>query len=208
MNEIDKLSHMDGPGIVLNWYDFICPFCYVGLHRNAILARHGLDVVELPFQVHPDIPPGGIPAGPRIGPMYAMLEREAKEAGLPLNWPQHLPDSRRSLAAAEWARRHQPSAFPQLHKELFQAHFVLREDLEDPSVIDRHASESGVDLAAMHAAFDNGSAAEAIMEAETIGRKYGVEGTPAWLLDQRLIMGLRPAAEFERLAEHTTRLAR
>lgn len=39
MSEIDKLSHMDGPGIVLNWYGFICPFCYVGLHRNAILAR-------------------------------------------------------------------------------------------------------------------------------------------------------------------------
>jgi protein-disulfide isomerase len=34
-----------------------------------------------------------------------------------------------------------------------------------------------------------------------IGRKYGVHGTPAWLLGERLIAGLRPAAEFERLAE-------
>jgi ubiquinone biosynthesis protein len=37
---------------------------------------------------------------------------------------------------------------------------------------------------------------------ETIARKYGVQGTPAWLLAQRLITGLRPAAEFERLVEH------
>jgi predicted DsbA family dithiol-disulfide isomerase len=186
---------------VLHWYDFLCPFCYVGQHRTAILVRHGLRVVELPFQAHPDIPPGGIPAGPRNGPMYAMLEREAKEAGLPLRWPARLPNTRRALAAAEWARRHQPRAFPQFHKDLFDAHFVLGEDLEDPAVIDRHASESSIDLAALHAALADDRAAAAVTEAEMTGRKYGVQGTPAWLLGERLIAGLRPAAEFERLAE-------
>jgi predicted DsbA family dithiol-disulfide isomerase len=196
-----RAGKMD-PRTVLHWYDFLCPFCYVGQHRTAILVRHGLHVVELPFQAHPDIPPGGIPAGPRNGPMYAMLEREAKEAGLPLNWPARLPNTRRALAAAEWARRHQPRAFPQFHKDLFDAHFVLGEDLEDPAVIDRHASESGIDLAALHAALADDSTAAAVTEAEMTGRKYGVQGTPAWLLGERLIAGLRPAAEFERLAEN------
>src|SRR5215510_12005412 len=79
-----RAGKMD-PRTVLHWYDFLCPFCYVGQHRTAILVRHGLHVVGLPFQAHPDIPPGGIAAGPRNGPMYAMVEREAKEAGLPLN---------------------------------------------------------------------------------------------------------------------------
>jgi predicted DsbA family dithiol-disulfide isomerase len=189
------------PRTVLHWYDFLCPFCYVGQHRTAILVRHGLRVVELPFQAHPDIPLGGIPAGPRNGPMYAMLEREAEEAGLPLNWPSRLPNTRRALAAAEWARRHHPRAFPQFHKGLFDAHFVLGEDVEDPAVIDRHASESGIEVAALHAALADDSAAAAVTEAEMIGRKYGVQGTPAWLVGERLIAGLRPAAEFERLAE-------
>jgi len=199
---------MDNPRTVLHWYDFICPFCYVGQQRNAILVRHGLHVVELPFQAHPDIPPGGIPAGPRNGPMYAILEREAKETGLLLHWPRRLPDTRRALAAAEWTRRHQPLAFPQLHKELFGAHFVFGEDLEDPAVIDRYATESGVDLAALHAALADGSGAAAVKEAEMIGRKHGVQGTPAWLLDRRLIRGLRPAAEFEHLAENAMQLSR
>jgi len=133
--------------------------------------------------------------------MYAMLEREAKEAGLPLHWPPRLPNTRRALAAAEWARRHQPRAFPQFHKDLFDAHFVLGEDLEDAAVIDRHASESGIHLTGLHAALADDSAAAAVTEAEMIGRKYGVQGTPAWLVGERLIAGLRPAAEFERLAE-------
>ena len=191
----------DERGSVLYWYDFICPFCYVGQHRNAILSRHGLDVVELTFQAHPDIPPGGIPAGPRQGPMYAMLEQEAKKAGLRLYWPRRLPNSRLALSAAEWSRRHRPTGFAQLHRELFAAHFALGEDLEDLAVIDRHARGSGIDLTAMHAALADGSAGVAVTEAETNGHKYGVQGTPAWLLDQRLIIGLRPAAEFVRLAE-------
>jgi predicted DsbA family dithiol-disulfide isomerase len=60
-----------------------------------------------------------------------------------------------------------------------------REDIEDPAVIDRQATESGIDLAVLHAAFDDDSAAAAVAEAEMIGRKFGVQGTPAWLLGPR-----------------------
>jgi predicted DsbA family dithiol-disulfide isomerase len=195
----------DGAPAVLHWYDFICPFCYVGQNRTEILVRSGLHVVELPFQIHPEIPPGGIAVGPRSGPMYTMLEREAKEAGLPLRWPPRLPDTRRALAVAEWARRYAARAFPQLQKQLFEAHFVLGEDLGDPAVIDAHAKASGVDLVALHAALTDGSAEAAVVEAETLGREHGVQGTPAWLLPQGLITGLRSAAEFEHLAEQARR---
>jgi predicted DsbA family dithiol-disulfide isomerase len=140
--------------------------------------------------------------------MYAMLEREAREAGLPLNWPPHLPDTRRALAAAEWVRRHQPDDFPAVHKKLFEAHFVLGEDLEDPAVIDAHARGSGVDLAALHAALADGSAMAAVAETETIARDYGVQGTPAWLVAHQLINGLLPAAEFEQLAQGALQLPR
>src|SRR5262249_11054811 len=152
----------------------------------AILGRHGFDVVELPFQAHPDIPPGGISAGPRSGPMYVMLERGAKEAGLKLSWPKHLPNSRRALAAAEWVRQHQFGAFPKFNKGLFEAHFVLGEDLEDPQIINRHATEARVDIAALNAALVDGTAARAVDEAEMLGRRKGVQGTPAWLLDRQL----------------------
>jgi predicted DsbA family dithiol-disulfide isomerase len=80
------------------------------------------------------------------------------------------------------------------------------EDLEDPAVIDRHATDSGLDLATLHAASTDGVAARALAEAEAVGRKHGVQGTPAWLFSKQLIMGLRPAAEFERLADYALQL--
>jgi predicted DsbA family dithiol-disulfide isomerase len=193
---------------VLHRYDFLCPFCYVGQHRTAILARHGLRIIELPFQAHPDIPVGGVQAGPRSGEMYARLEREAKQAGLSLRWPPRLPNTRQALAAAEWVRQHRPDAFLQFHRALFEAHFVLSEDLEDPVVIDRHATESGIELSPLHAAVADGSAEAAVSDAEMIGRRHGVQGTPAWLLGQRLIAGLLPAVEFEHLATDAAPVSR
>lgn len=196
--------HADDPRTALHWYDFLCPFCYVGQQRSAILVRHGFSVIALPFQAHPDIPPAGIPAGPRSGPMYALLEEEARHAGLVLRWPARLPDTRRALAAAEWTRRHQPLLFPDLYQQLFAAHFALGEDLGDAAVIDRHARDAHVDVAALHASLDDGRALAAVAEAEMLGRRSGVRGTPAWLVANRLISGLQPASTFERVASEAS----
>jgi predicted DsbA family dithiol-disulfide isomerase len=187
--------------MVLHWYDFLCPFCYIGQHLTDILVRRGLKVIALPSQAHPDIPSVGLFVGPRTGPMYQTLERKAEDAGLALNWPPRLPDSRQALAAAEWTRRHQPATFSAFSKALFEAHFVLGEDISDPAVIDRHASALGINLEGLHAALADGSAVAAVAEAEALGRRFGVQGTPAWLLAGRMIAGLRPAEEFEQLAD-------
>lgn len=54
--------------------------------------------------------------GVAMAQCYEMLEQEAKEAGFALHWPRHLPNTRRALAAAEWARQHQPQAFSRVRR--------------------------------------------------------------------------------------------
>jgi predicted DsbA family dithiol-disulfide isomerase len=197
----DESALANGTNRVLHWYDFLCPFCYVGQQRNSILEAHGFEVVDLPFQAHPDIPPGGRAVGPRSGAMYERIEEEARTAGLPLVWPDRLPDTRMALAAAEWTRQHAPQSFPALEKGLFAAHFALGENLGDRKVIDRHAIEAGVDIAAMHAALESGGAYGLVDRAEAMGHSVGIRGTPAWLIGGRLIPGLYPREQFERLAQ-------
>jgi predicted DsbA family dithiol-disulfide isomerase len=200
----DETLVADGPSAarrVLHWYDFLCPFCYVGQQRNSIFEDHGFEVVGMPFQAHPDIPLDGRVVGERSGPMYAHIEEEARAAGLPLVWPDRLPNTRMALAAAEWTRRHAPHSFPALEKALFAAHFALGEDLGDRNVIDRHAREAGIDVTAMHAALDDRSAYTLVDQSETLGAKVGVRGTPAWFVAGRLIPGLYPREQFEQLAQ-------
>jgi predicted DsbA family dithiol-disulfide isomerase len=198
MDSPSRLRNGDAGALV--WYDFICPFCYVGQQRTRILADAGVSVAQLPFQAHPDIPIEGVAAGPRTGPMYAMLAREAADAGLPLTWPSRLPNTRLALTAAEWLRDGDQARFARLHERLFAAHFANGEDLGDPAVIDRHLRFVGADPLSFWTAVDDGSAQAAVDEAEALGRSLGVQGTPAWLVGQRLINGLMPALEFERLA--------
>jgi predicted DsbA family dithiol-disulfide isomerase len=185
-----------GPHSVLHWYDFVCPFSYIGQHRNALLADAGFDIIALPFQAHPGMPAGGLPIGPRRGATDRLLQQEARAAGLVLRWPSRIPHSRRALATAEWVRRNSPDAFDEIRRLLFDAHFVLGQDIDDQAVIDRHAAAAGVDLAALHDALDDGSAVAAVGQAEWVGRRRGVDGTPAWMIDGRLIIGLQSAADF------------
>jgi predicted DsbA family dithiol-disulfide isomerase len=186
--------------LVLHWYDFLCPFCYVGQQRNTIFESSNFGVIDIPFQAHPEIPLGGRAVGERSGLMVARIEEEARAAGLPLVWPDRLPNTRMALAAAEWTRRRVPRSFPALERALFAAHFVRGEDLGDRDVIDAHAGEAGIDITAMHAALDNGSAYALVDESETLARSIGVSGTPAWFVSGHLIPGLYPREQFTRLA--------
>ncbi len=182
------------------WYDFICPFCYLGQQRTGILADAGLTIVELPFQAHPEIPVEGITAGMRSGAMYDFLSAEAAALRLPLKWPPRLPNSRLALAAAEWVRRNEAPAFPALRRGLFEAHFVQGEDLGDPGTVDQHLSKEGLDPTRFWQAMDDGSAEQAVAAAETKARETGLHGTPGWLVGGTLISGLQPSPTFERLA--------
>jgi predicted DsbA family dithiol-disulfide isomerase len=191
---------VDDRRTVLHWFDFLCPFCYVGQSRTAILRQHGLQVVDLPFLAHPDIPAQGVAVGPRVGTLYERIEREAKAAGLPLNWPLRLPDTHKALAAAEWIRRRQPQISQRFNQELFAAHFVRRQDLGDLTVILQYALALAADAAALQAALLDGTALAEAQEAESLGRHHGVHGTPAWLIERQLISGLASISEFGRLA--------
>ena len=198
-DELTATGELSGARRVLHWYDFLCPFCYVGQQRNRIFESHGFDVIDIPFQAHPDIPRGGRAVGQRSGPMYVRIEAEARAAGLPLVWPDRLPNTRMALAAAEWTRRHAPQSFPAFEKALFAAHFALGEDLGDRSILDRHAVETGIDTAAMNGALDDGSAYAYLDRSEALARGLGVRGTPAWFIAGRLVVGLRPREQFEQL---------
>ena len=199
MFEFDIGRSSSGAGAAIAWYDFVCPFSYVGQRRTAILAQAGFAIINLPFQSHPEIPVEGVAAGPRTGSVYEFLEDAAKAEGLELNWPARIPNSRLALAAAEWTRCNDAGSFARFQKSLFETHFVSGEDLGDPAVIDQRLGDAGVDSMPFWEAVENSSAHDAVAAAEAWGRSFGVFGPPAWLVAGELVSGLHPARDFERL---------
>ncbi|MBB3456503.1 putative DsbA family dithiol-disulfide isomerase [Rhizobium sp. BK313] len=186
---------------VLHWYDFICPFCYIGQSRDAIFEDRGFEIADLAFEIHPEIPPGGKFVGPRSGEMYDRLQEEADDAGLPLHWPERLPNSRMALASAEWVRRNRPDAFREFARSLFAAHFADGVDIGSQDVVRERARAAGVNVDKMGRALADESAYLLVSETEMLGRQAGVRGTPAWLVGGKLIAGLLPQNTFIQIAE-------
>lgn len=196
-----RLEHVadEGP-VALHWYDLTCPFCYLGQARTHLLQQRGLTVIELPFQAHSDIPPEGITVGPRQGPMYQQIERNAAALGLPLNWPPRLPNSGIALGAAEWVRRNQPDAFSAVQARLFRAHFADGLNIGDIETVLSSASEFVTDPDSLRAALTSGEARAYVLEGQQLGEDFGVRGTPSWRIAGQMISGYVAESEFERVA--------
>ena len=186
---------------VLHWFDFVCPFCYIAQDRNQILRDAGVTVVDLPMQIHPEIGPGGAPAPTRTGPMYETLAEEARTAGLELNWSPRIPYSRFALAASETVRINEPELHHAFTTEVFRAYFVLGLDIEKWDVVAHCAEDRGIDPYLFKYSMTSGIADNELRYAEERAREYGVTATPSWLVDDQLVVGLRPRPFFAALGE-------
>lgn len=197
---VDLAGPIATGAVVAGFYDLTCPFCYVAQGKNDLLVSLGLEVVELPFQAHPEVPAGGLQIGERHGPMYDAIGEAARDAGLPLRWQPRLPNSRPALAAAEWARRFDHPKSDRYRRSLFAAHFAEGESIDDIGTLLRLGSEAGIDVVALKAAMDDGSAAQAVAASQQLGRALGVTGTPTWASRGSALVGNRAVGDFERFA--------
>jgi predicted DsbA family dithiol-disulfide isomerase len=190
---------------VLHWFDFICPFCYIAQDRNRILRAAGVNVIDLPLQIHPEIAVGGAPAPPRTGPMYDYLAEEAREAGLELNWSSRIPYSRLALAAAEAVRINAPDDHPAFNAAVFEAYFARGEDIGEWTVIARCADDAGLEPFSFEYSMTSGIADNELRFAEAQARERHIVSTPVWLVEgEQLIVGLRPRAYFMALGRALT----
>jgi predicted DsbA family dithiol-disulfide isomerase len=183
--------------LVQHWFDFLCPYCYVAQDRNKVLRAHGLGVVEHGLQIHPEIGPGGTPAGPRSGPSYDFLAREAEAAGLPLHWSDRIPYSRPALAAFEWLHQTDPEAAERFIPTVFQAYFAYGLDIESIDLLATLATQAGADEGVLRGALASTEANDALKSSEARAHQYGIAGTPTWIANGQRLSGLHPRQTFE-----------
>jgi predicted DsbA family dithiol-disulfide isomerase len=180
------------------WSDYVCPWCYLALDREALLEDMGLEVVVLPFELHPEIPPGGaaLRPGGRTAAVFDRVGAECESAGLPFRRPDRTPNSRDVLAAAEHVRRTAPKAFPALHRSLFAAHFAGGLDLGDAGVVDDLVRGAGAEPGRDH---------DGVAAARAAALDAGATGTPAFLFESGLLVpGVQPREQLVRWVEKMT----
>jgi predicted DsbA family dithiol-disulfide isomerase len=162
------------------------------------------DVVWLPFDLHPEYPPEGIPLedlhrryGIGTGAEDPLSARFA-EAGLRYDRPPVVPNTQSALRLSELARErgiHDP-----LHERLMAAYWSEATDIGDPDELQRLAAEVGLDEEdAARVLADPEAYAEMVAESTRQALSLGINAVPAFLLDRRLIvLGAQPIDVFRR----------
>lgn len=184
------------------WSDYLCPWCYLGTDRTARLERLGVRVTPLPYELHPELPPEGRPAGARLRATYERIGALCREAGLPFRVPDRIPNTRRAHETVAWAAEAAPGAVRALHDRLFAAFFAEGRDIGDPDVLDGVVADVGLDARSCRAAVDAGRFADVVVASREQAIDAGAAGAPAWLLDGRVLLpGVQAPEAYDRMVE-------
>jgi predicted DsbA family dithiol-disulfide isomerase len=158
-------------------------------------------VTWLPFDLHPEYPPQGIPREQlhaRYGDSFhERLKRSFEASGLVYNPPPDVvPNTRRALSVTELARDrglHRP-----MHDRLMQAYWEEARNIGDPEVLREVAVEVGVGEDDVAAAIEDVGLADRVRASTSQAQSLGVTGVPAFVLDNRLlVLGAQPREVFE-----------
>jgi predicted DsbA family dithiol-disulfide isomerase len=172
------------------WRDYLCPWCYLGRDSTALLESLGVEVCALPYDLHPEVPREGraVRHDGRLAWVLEHIGAACAEVGLPFVPPPRIANTRRALEVAELVRRHHPEAFAAVDDALYRIQWVDGGDLGDPAVVDAAVAAAGVDPAGVEARRAAGQGHVAVEASMGDALEHGVAGTPAWWIDERLLL--------------------
>ena len=180
---------------------------------TAEQARREFDaeVTWLPFDLHPEYPPEGIPLaelhrryGLGTGDADPLRERFAA-VGIEYNRPDVVPNTKLALRLSELAR--EQGLHDAFHDRLMDAYWGEAVNIGDADELRRLASEVGVgDVERVIA--DPGAYLDDVEGSTRQAFASGINAVPAFVLDRRLlVMGAQPIEMFRQAFDQLSRSA-
>lgn len=197
-------------------FDFVCPWCYLGVKRLAFLLsrRQELDV-ELrwrPFLLNPDMPRGGMAradymirkfgAEERARRLYASIAELGAAEGIGFDFGaiRRTPSSVDAHRLVREAGLH--GVADRLVQRLFAAHFVEGLDIGSHDVLAMLAAQQGMNEADTLSFLAGGEGAEVIHAENLRAHRLGINGVPCFLIDgEHAIAGAQETEVLERLID-------
>ncbi|MDX6397619.1 MAG: hypothetical protein QOJ43_1027 [Gaiellaceae bacterium] len=161
----------------------------------------GARVSWLPFDLHPEYPPEGLPREQllaRYGPGMTERVREFFAArGLDYNpHPDVVPNSMRAQQLTELARdlgRHTPT-----HDRIMDAYWSEAQDIGDLDVLRQLAAEVELPAEDVEQVLTTDRYRDRIVESTRQAAAVGASAVPAFVLDRKLlVLGAQPNEAFE-----------
>ncbi len=166
--------------------------------------RHGVTLEWRGFELHPQLPAGGVAAATLYPPgvrerFHGALRKHADRLGLKLqDPPDHVPNTRAALAATAFARAQGEGALRAFRERVMAAWWADGEDIEDADVLRRLAAEAGLDGDAAAEASRDPAWIQQVWDAREEAADRWVTSIPTVFVGSIPVIGLQPVEAYER----------
>lgn len=197
--------------------DIACPWCAVGLGGLEIALKNiGAEIpVEIhfqPFELNPQMPPGGQEVFEHLTQKYGKTEAEVrvtqdniKARAAAVGFPFH-PEGRKHVYNTFDAHRliywagleHGPEAQHRLKRELLITYFTLAVNLDDKSNLIAAVERAGLEPVRAQAILDSHEFKAEVRAQQQKYTTMGIHSVPSIIInDQYLLQGAQPPEAFE-----------
>jgi len=128
---------------------------------------------------------------------FANVKRLADEDALTLKFSEKLPNSRLALYISEFAR--EKGKFEEFHTIVLEAYWLEGKDIGDKALLLDLAESVGLNKKDIESYLDTDEPFKAIQKSLKELRRYGINGVPTFLIEDKLIVGAQPYEVFKRV---------
>ncbi len=182
---------------VIVYSDYICPFCFIGKERVDRLEKEfGVDVEWKGFEIHPETPADGTDFASlgfddaTAGAIQSQVRKLSEEAGLKLDLPSRISNSRLALQIAEFAK--EKGKFKEYHEAVFRAYWQESKDIGHREQLFSLAAQAGLDLGELESYLESGQAGDKLNQHLQEAHEFGIDGVPTFVIGDKMVVGAQP----------------
>jgi predicted DsbA family dithiol-disulfide isomerase len=193
--------------------DFICPFCYIGIHNlRRLQPEFELEIQWRGFQIHPEWPAEGVAAEQFYRTMgeerrksaWRMIESMAAETGLEMRPPAVLANSYPALQAQEFAI--EQGKADEFEQRVFRAYFQEQANIGDRGLLLQLADEVGLDAAQLDQALAEERFAMRLKNTALIAHQRGISGVPTFMIGDYPLVGAQSSEVWRQVLQRASEL--
>jgi predicted DsbA family dithiol-disulfide isomerase len=193
--------------IIEVFYDYVCPWCYLGTANTDRLKREReVEIRWTLYPLHPEVPVEGMELADlfggstdRLEPGRQRLKDTAAATGLPLARRTRISNSRRAQELEKWAIA--MGKGDEYRRQTFHAYFAEGKDIAQLPVLEEIAAAVGMPDYEVWDVLVLGQYAAAVDDDWQRARQMGVTAVPFYLIGDEPLVGYRPYEELLRLVD-------
>jgi predicted DsbA family dithiol-disulfide isomerase len=174
------------------FYDYICPFSYIGSKRiQKIAGEYGIEIEWKGFEIHPEYPQEGklrkrsLKMAKVNESLNSVMDEEESEFKL----PGFVTNTKMALEAAEFAKT--VDKFLEFHNVCYESYMINRKNIGDINVILEIGENIGIDKYRLKEVLNKREMTDSLERYKDDAKKADVLGVPTILFNDFRIHGVQ-----------------